>query len=240
MIPEAPEVPRGVEARWYVRPQAYRFRVRWTVPGSKPPRRPVMVFDTVEEASDFHVELERLRRLGTLASLSRGQRDLADFVAHAWWPNFARGELARSTLRSYASVWNRHLDPRIGHLRRRAITTPEVQQLREGLEADGVGAPTIRKALAILQGICRYAVVLGELDANPVREVEKPPVTRQRAVVPPSPAQVELLLAELRARRRHASRAARLRRPPRRRSARARGPPPPHAHAPDQSAPRRR
>ena len=38
----------------------------------------------------------------------------------------------------------------------------------------GVGAATVSKALAILSGVCRFAVLRGLIDANPVREVRKP------------------------------------------------------------------
>jgi hypothetical protein len=61
----------------------------------------------------------------------------------------------------------------------------------------GVGAPTVRRALVVLQGICTHAIEAGELDTNPVRDVIKPPVTRQLAINAPGPAQIEALRAQL-------------------------------------------
>ena len=69
--------------------------------------------------------------------------------------------------------------------------------LAELLLAAGAGAPTVRRALILLQGVCRYAVAVGELAGNPVREVDKPSVTRQLAIVAPAPAQIEAVRREL-------------------------------------------
>jgi site-specific recombinase XerD len=65
--------------------------------------------------------------------------------------------------------------------------------MREHMEQDGVGAPTIRRAMAILQAVCRYAVVKGAMMSNPAKEVRKPRVTRKLAVVAASPSQIEAL-----------------------------------------------
>jgi len=72
-----------------------------------------------------------------------------------------------------------------------------VQAFKERMEADGVGPPTTRRALAILQAICRYAIAKGELSSNPVREVRKPAVRRKLEIVAISPTQVESLRAAL-------------------------------------------
>jgi integrase len=128
-----------------------------------------------------------------LGELTRGQTTLAEFFESQYWPNDARRNLALNTRKSYLAVWYRHLKPRMGHLQLRQITPPVVQTLREHMEEDAVGPPTIRRAMAILQAVCRYALARGEIAANPVKDVRKPRVRRTRAVVAISPGQVERL-----------------------------------------------
>jgi hypothetical protein len=49
-----------------------------------------------------------------------------------------------------------------------------VEDLRAQFDAQKVGVATQRKALMILQGIVRRAVVRGLIPANPVSVVDKP------------------------------------------------------------------
>lgn len=196
--PPKPDTPRGVEPRLRRGPAGHwmwRFRVRWSHPADG--RRLVDEFDTIEAALDFKARLRLAGRRGGLEDLTRGDIDLTNFVKNEWWPKDAGRNLERNTLYTYKPVWNRHLRPRVGHLQLRQITPPVVQRLREEMEADGVGAPTIRRAMAILQAICRYAVAKGEMTTNPVKEVRKPPIRRQLAIVAISPVQVERLRDEL-------------------------------------------
>lgn len=194
--PPRPQTPRGVEPvlrRDHRREWVWAFSVRWKDPISG--RRKVEEFPTTAEAEDFRAHLRLARRRGALDDLTRGERTLIDFVENEWWPNYALTELQRNTCLTYAPVWNRHLHPRIGHLQLRELTPPKVQELKTAMIGDDVGLPTVRRALAILQSICRHAVTLGEMKINPVREVRKPAVTRQLAVVAIGPDQVEQLRA---------------------------------------------
>ena len=150
-------------------------------------------FDSVEEALDFLAYLRLARRRGVLADLTRGETSLTDFFETEYWPKDARRNLALNTRKSYLSVWYAHLKPRLGHLQLRQLTPPTIQAFREHMEEDGVGAPTIKRSMAILQAVCRYALGKGEIAANPVKDVRKPTVKRSRAVVAVAPCQVEHL-----------------------------------------------
>jgi integrase len=192
--PPRPSTPRGIEPvlrRGPRREWTWRYAVRWKDPITG--KRKAEEFDTVGEAEDFRAHLRLARRRGALEDLTRGERTLINFVENEWWPNYAAKELDRNTLLTYAPVWNKHLHPRIGHLQLRQITPPVVQRLKTSMEDHGIGKPTIRRALAILQSICRHAITCGEMTINPVREVRKPVVTRQLAVVAIGPDQVETL-----------------------------------------------
>lgn len=76
--------------------------------------------------------------------------------------------------------------------------TPDVidRFASELLEA-GVGAPTVRKALAVLSGVFRAAVLWDRVDRNPVREVKSPAARRSQHVRPFPPSTVETLRRRL-------------------------------------------
>jgi integrase len=194
---QLPKTPRGIEARARRAPDGswtWRYRVRWK--DDRTGRRLVEELETVDEALDFQAHLRLARRRGQLAELDRGRTTIAEFVETSWWPHSGRN-LERSTLESYAQQCNHHLLPRVGHLQLRQLTPPVVQGLRDDLERAGVGAPTIRRCLAILQAVCRHAVTAGELTSNPVQPVRKPAVPRRVTAHVPSPAEVEAIRAEL-------------------------------------------
>jgi integrase len=72
-------------------------------------------------------------------------------------------------------------------------------RFRADLTTAGVGDPTIRKLLSIIQGVLQRAVEWHRLQTNPARAVRKPPQRRARRVEPPSPLAVERMRARLRA-----------------------------------------
>ncbi|WP_170179083.1 tyrosine-type recombinase/integrase [Solirubrobacter pauli] len=165
--------------------------MRWKEPGTG--RRPVEEFDSVDDALDFLAHLRLAKRRGVLADLTRGDTSLAEFFETEYWPKDAKRNLALNTRKSYLSVWYVHLKPRLGHLQMRQLNPPTVQIFREQMEEDGVGTSTTKRAMAILQAVCRYALSKGEIVSNPVKDVRKPTVRRALAVHAIAPAQVETL-----------------------------------------------
>jgi integrase len=137
-----------------------------------------------------------MRRSNELASLDAGRETLAEFVEE-WWRLDATSRLERATLKGYASHWNRHILPRLGHLPIRDITPLTLTRFRADLEADGVGSETIRRCLVLLQSILARAVEWQRILSNPVRAVRKPRTRRYRAVVPLAPDSVEAIRREL-------------------------------------------
>jgi integrase len=172
----------------------YVYRVRWKDPATG--KRLVETLDTPEDALDFQAHLRLARRRGVLQELDQGRELLTDFAAE-WWTRYAKHNLDRATRKAYASVWNRHLLPRLGQLQLRQITPNIVDQLKTELQNDGVGAPTIRKAMSLLQAMLRQAVAWDRLRLNPVKQIRKPSAPRKRAVVALSPDGVEALRARM-------------------------------------------
>lgn len=80
----------------------------------------------------------------------------------------------RDTRRRYLEVWGVHLLARLGDYELRAITPMVVEDLREQMTRAKVGTPTRRKAMMLLQGILRRAVVRGLIPVNPAQLVDKP------------------------------------------------------------------
>ena len=167
------------------------YRVRWR-PGGRGSTFHSRVFDRREDAERFETEVRRRKQLGDLAYLERGKQTLDEF-AREWWQRYASKELARTTQKRYAEVWDRHILKPLGDLQLRHLTPDVVAGFQDELRAGGVGEPTIRKALAILQAVCREGVAWGRLTSNPVKPVKKRAQQRQRSVRPLAPEAVERL-----------------------------------------------
>jgi integrase len=72
-----------------------------------------------------------------------------------------------------------------------------IQSFQAELAEEGVGTPTIRKTLAMLQGMLERGVEWGRLTRNPVRQVRKPRQSRTRTITPLAPAAVEKLRSDM-------------------------------------------
>jgi hypothetical protein len=159
------------------------WRVRWRDEQGQARSK---VVGRKRDAESFEAEVVRRKRTGDLDLLTGGRETLADF-AEEWWKLYAVPNLAPRTLRSYAGLWDRHVLPRLGGMRLNAITPEVVERYRAELEADGVGKPTVHRALVQLQGVLRRAVEWRRIGHNPVKAVRKPKVRRHREVRPLPP-----------------------------------------------------
>ena len=165
-----------------------KYEVRWLEGGKHPSRS----FDRKGDADAFDLERKRQRQLGALApTVMRSRITLAEFMAEDWWPRYAIPNLADDTRRRYLEVWGQHLLPRLGDYELRAITPWLVEDFRADLERAKLGAPSVRKAMMLLQGILRRAVVRGLIASNPVQAVGKPKQRPGRAPQPLAPEVVE-------------------------------------------------
>lgn len=159
-------------------------------------------FATEQQARIFDGEVARESLHGTIDNLHAGSSKLDEFVA-VWWENEAKRRLAKNTLAGYANAYNNHIFPYLGHMRLKSITPRAVEEWRSQLEDNGVGSPTIRTAMVVLQSCLTRAVVHGEITANPVQVVRKPVKERKAAVRPLTPLQIEKIRSDLINRGRH-------------------------------------
>jgi integrase len=180
------------------REQRVVWRVRWRDGG----RNRARSFDRKADATAFEAEVRRRKRVEDLASLDAGRETLHEF-SEEWWQLHALPNLASSTLANYATLWDAHVLPRLGATRLRDLNPEVIARFRADLTRSGVGDASVRKVLAILQGVLQRAVEWRRIPVNPCRAVRKPSQRRERVVRPLPPETVELMRQELLARRRH-------------------------------------
>jgi len=171
-----------------------QYEVRWREGGRQRSR----LFAKKGDAEAFELDVKRRRALGPLAAgVIQSRMTLAEFVREEWWPRYAVPNLKASTRRRYLEVWGTHLLPRIGDYPLREITPALVEDLCSQFRAGKVGVQTQRKALMMLQGILRRAVVRGLIPANPVSVVDKPRQPPTRRPQPLEPLTIEGIRARL-------------------------------------------
>jgi integrase len=153
-------------------------------------------FDRASDARAFEAKLRTLKRTGALADIDAGRETLAEFVEE-WWMVYAGPNLERATLRAYASLWNGHALPRLGHFQLRELTPQTIARFRAELEAAGVGVEAIRKTMTMLQGVLQRAVEWGRVPTNAVKITRKPPKPHRPAVQAIPPALIEVMRARL-------------------------------------------
>jgi hypothetical protein len=143
------------------------YRVRWYEADGRERSR---TFDSRADAKAFERRVRTLKCSDGLAQLDAGTETFAEFASE-WWELYAKPNLERATLSNYASVFNKHLLPRIGHMRLRDLNVATLMRLRADLEADGVGRQAVRKSLAVLQSILPRAVEWERIGSNPAPSV---------------------------------------------------------------------
>ena len=171
------------------------WRVRWR-DGA---RNRARTFDRKSDALAFEAEIRRQSRAGDLAAVDAGRETLQEF-AEEWWRLHALPNLARSTLGSYAALWDAHVLPTLGSVRLRELDPHLIAELRAELAAKGLRPASVRKVMVLLQGVLERAVEWQRIPANPCRVVRKPSQRRERAIHPLAPGQVERLRGRLRQR----------------------------------------
>jgi hypothetical protein len=103
-----------------------------------------------------------------VAQLDAGRQTLRSFVQD-WRQLYAADHLTAKTRAQYQHLLDAYVLPELGHVRLRALTTERIQTLGAALLKRGVGQETVRKTIAMLQGILERAVEWGRIPRNPAR-----------------------------------------------------------------------
>ncbi len=140
-------------------------------------RRWETVGPNLHEARQVLAERMWERRSGK----SRAPRDkmmVAELVKK-WKENYLTvqqqlGRLKPSTIRSYQSNLDSHIEPFFGARQLAEVTLASVQEFIKALLGKGLSPKTIGNVIVILKEMFKHAVQWGYLDANPVQYVERP------------------------------------------------------------------
>lgn len=156
-------------------------------------------FTRKADAEAFEAEGKRQSRLAELGlpDPEAGRVTLAEFARESW-KYHAEPNLATATRRHYAELFDRHVLNHLGGLELRELTPDVIEDFAGDLKRNGIGDPTVRKTLALVQSILARAVARGRIPRNPVAAIRKPPQRRARPVSPPSLACVEAMRAAFR------------------------------------------
>lgn len=147
-------------------------------------------------ADAWDVKMAELAATGDFASLDRGTSTLLEYEVR-WWERYATQRLAPATLESYATILDLYILPRFGHWQLRDIQPGDIEDWIVAMRKAGRGAPTVRRACVVLQGILKHAVRDREIDSNPVAQVDKPRAPRKRKPIIVPPEGVEAIRAHL-------------------------------------------
>jgi hypothetical protein len=154
---------RNIERRSHERTdgsELFTYRIRWMDEDGQRQRE---TFDTVDGAIRFRDELEaRAMRLRD-GPADRAHVTVAD-AKERWWNEHVLPTLAQRTRDNYAGVWRRHVQHRLEGLLLIDLTTPEIERVKDEMLGDGVGAPTVRTAIALLGSVLGYATRRGTVE----------------------------------------------------------------------------
>jgi integrase len=164
------------------------FRVRWV---DETGERVYEDFDYVEDAMVFRDQMEE-----RAARLRRGPASRATTTVWSvkvmWWEQHVLPTLEPRTQRNYTRAWDKHLKDRVDGVLLIDLTTAALERLKGEMLAKGVGASTVKTALAVLGSILSFAARRDLVDFNAALAVEAPPVRVKRPRrTPPSVEVVE-------------------------------------------------
>src|SRR5215207_9063775 len=144
------------------------------------------------DAEVFDAEIRRLRRLGELGLMDAGRISLAEF-GKEWLVAYAIPNLEPTTLRTYESLWDRHVLPNIGGVELRQLRPAVLDRFLAQLQRDGLSPASVKKVAGMLQGVLQRAVEWERIAQNPMRVAHKPKARRRIVIRPIPPVQVEQL-----------------------------------------------
>jgi integrase len=165
------------------------WRVRWR---DEHGRNRSKTLGRKRDAEAFDAEIRRLRRLGELGLMDAGRVSLAEF-GQKWLVAYAVPNLEPKTLRTYESLWDRHVLPNIGGVELRQLRPAVLDGYLAQLQRDGLSPASVKKVAGMLQGVLQRAVEWERIAQNPMRVALKPKARRRIVIRPIAPAHVEQL-----------------------------------------------
>ena len=147
---------------------------------------------TKRDAEAHLVQLQAQMHAG--GALPPARLRVGDYLEQ-WLRDYAAGQVAATTRRSYQDTVRLHLAPALGHLPLLRLSAPAVQGYLTQKLQEGLSATTVRYHAAILGEALRRAVRWGLLARNPMEFVDLPRRARREMRVLDEE-QVRLFLGE--------------------------------------------
>jgi len=189
---------RGIE-RYHTPSGELRYRVRWWEAG-KHRSRSFRALGGEHGARAFHRKMRQAQEAGARVAYAGAQElTLAAFAADVWAPR-AKRRLAPKTWKRDRAVYNKHILHQLGAHPIAGIDAEDLVGWQDSLEAAGVGAPTVIKAISILSSVFREAARRSRTSgvrANPVVLLDKPSAKRRRRPLVWGPVVVERVRHQL-------------------------------------------
>ena len=172
------------------------YVVRWYESGRGSMKR-TRTFDRRRDAELFEASMRRARQLGQLATEVIGSNATLEEFLVEWWDTYAVTHLRPNTLATYTTLLDNWIVPYLGRKRLREITRQTIDAYAAQIRVDGAGAPTVNRALGVLQGVFHRAVEWRRLTWNPVVGVRRIAHTRSEAIDARTPETIEAIRVQL-------------------------------------------
>jgi len=171
-----------------------KWKVRYRSGGSQRSRS----FAEKRDALMFERQVVREKDTRGLVLVDRGMVSLDEFLV-GWWDQ-KRDDWSENTRNQYRHLYGAHVHRQLGRMPLRELTPGVLDTWKRERLSNGVPGPSLKKTMTMLSGLFRFAVLHGELEYNPLREVEKPKSSRKLAPDPFSISEVERIRACLKPR----------------------------------------
>ena len=111
-----------------------------------------------------------------------------------WLNHIASEGRSPTTLREYARLIDKRINPGVGSIPLKKLTTLDLDTYYAGLTAEGLSPSTVRQCHSILRAACKQAVRWRMLASNPVAEAS-PPKLLPTEIVAPTVSDVQKMIA---------------------------------------------
>lgn len=159
------------------RPKGDGYNVRWRDTTGRQRSKKVTLW---RDAVALDGEMKRKKAMGELIVHERGTATLSDFW-ELWLERYGRVHVTPRTLESYERLWRKHVAPTLGRARMRDISNEDVAHLVAALSGK-LAAGSVRKVLAVLQGVLQRAVEWQYIPTNPCASTRKPRIAAREGV----------------------------------------------------------
>jgi integrase len=112
------------------------------------------------------------------------------------WLKYKAGNVRPSTLEQYKGHVENHLKPYFGKGKVNRINFTSIEEFTADCRKKSINPATLKKLLVTLGQIMSYSVRKGFRESNPVREIEKPKVTRGKKVEFLKPKEIRAFIDE--------------------------------------------